>query len=173
MRALAQGQDHRPVETSRKAKSISEERTYVEDMTDEGGATSPDEIRRLLVDQGFVRAHDASAAALGRLIVNDADAAALYTSLPDVSVDDVVDVGEVAPLRARRQRKPLAGAGRLPQGRQILGLRVAGHVERCRACRARVGALAGMSALHRAGLGTDAVRNGPIWTSRAIAGCMW
>jgi len=43
LRALARGKDDRPVETSRKAKSISEERTYVQDMTD------PREIDRALL----------------------------------------------------------------------------------------------------------------------------
>ena len=43
LRALAQGQDQRPVQTDRKAKSISEERTYLEDLTD------PREIDRCLL----------------------------------------------------------------------------------------------------------------------------
>jgi hypothetical protein len=64
---------------------------YVGDMTDAGVPASPDEVRRLLVDQGFVRAHEASAAALGRLTDRLGEVAALYTSLPDVSVDDVVE----------------------------------------------------------------------------------
>jgi len=34
LQALARGSDERPVETSRRARSISEERTYVQDMTD-------------------------------------------------------------------------------------------------------------------------------------------
>jgi len=42
LRSLARGQDRRPVETARKTKSISEERTYVEDLTD------PQEIDRAL-----------------------------------------------------------------------------------------------------------------------------
>ncbi len=43
LRALAQGEDDRPVRSSRRAKSISEERTYTEDLT------SRDDIDRALV----------------------------------------------------------------------------------------------------------------------------
>jgi nucleotidyltransferase/DNA polymerase involved in DNA repair len=45
LRALARGEDARPVETEREAKSISEERTYADDLTD------PDTIDRALLQR--------------------------------------------------------------------------------------------------------------------------
>jgi nucleotidyltransferase/DNA polymerase involved in DNA repair len=45
LRALARGDDARPVETQREAKSISEERTYAQDLTD------PDAIDRALLQR--------------------------------------------------------------------------------------------------------------------------
>ena len=45
LRALARGEDHRPVVPRREAKSISEERTYGEDLTD------PDDIDRAMLER--------------------------------------------------------------------------------------------------------------------------
>lgn len=63
---------------------------YVTDMADAAESPSPDVIRELLIADGFARAHDASAASLGRLSDRLTDLAVLFQSLPDAAIDDVV-----------------------------------------------------------------------------------
>lgn len=150
LRALARGEDDRPVETDRASRSISEERTYGEDLRD------PDAIDRALLAraEGVARAlrRERLVARTVRLKVRTGD----FTTFTRArTLPDPTDLTEVIVGTARdllRDRVPLG-----QHGIRLLGIGVGG----LQPVTARQGALFTGSAedrARRAARATDSVR---------------
>jgi nucleotidyltransferase/DNA polymerase involved in DNA repair len=150
LKALARGEDDRPVVTDRESKSISEERTYGEDLRD------PDAIDRALLarSEGVARQlrRERLVAGTVRLKVRTGD---FTTWTRARSIPDPTDLTEVILATARDLLRDRIPIGR--QGIRLLGVGVSG----LRPAAARQIGLfetAGADRARRAARVTDAVR---------------
>jgi nucleotidyltransferase/DNA polymerase involved in DNA repair len=124
LRALARGRDTRPVHTSRKAKSISEERTYGEDLT------RGDDIGRALLARAEGVARQLRREALaGRTVHLKVRTGDFTTWTRSVTLPQPVDLAEPLLEAARemfRDRIQLRGRGVRLLGLGVSGLEPAG-----------------------------------------------
>jgi len=119
LRALARGDDDRPVVSSREAKSISEERTYGDDLT------NPDDIDRALLarSEGVARElrHEKLRARTIHLKIRTGD---FTTWTRSFTLDDPTDLAEVIVRESRRLLRDRIDLGR--KGIRLLGIGVSG-----------------------------------------------
>ncbi len=119
LRALARGDDDRPVESGREAKSISEERTYADDLT------SPDEIDRAILErsEGVSRElrRDGLAARTVHLKVRAGD---FSTTTRALTLPAPTDLTEVIVRAAREMYRDRIRLG--TKGVRLLGVGVSG-----------------------------------------------
>ena len=119
LRALARGQDDRPVEPSREARSISEERTYADDLTD------PDEIDAALLERSEGVARELRREGLeGRTVRLKVRTGDFTTWTRDRTLPAPTDLTEVIVTTARALFRERIRLGR--QGVRLLGVGIAG-----------------------------------------------
>lgn len=124
LRALAHGQDDRPVETEHEAKSISEERTYAQDLVD------PDDIDRALLQRAEGVSQDLRRLGLVARTVHIKIRGSDFTTWTrSATLPTPTDLAEVIVAAARallRERIDLAGRGVRLLGVGVSGLANAG-----------------------------------------------
>jgi DNA polymerase-4 len=149
--ALAHGQDDRPVVAAREAKSISEERTYGEDLVD------PDEIDRALLarSEGVARElrRESLVARTVHLKVRTGDYATATRARTLAEPTDLAEHIVEAARRLYRDRIRLGSKGVRLLGVGVSGLEPAGHGQ------ARLFTGADEERARRAARATDAVRD--------------
>jgi nucleotidyltransferase/DNA polymerase involved in DNA repair len=125
LQALARGEDHRNVSTEHRAKSISEERTYGEDLTD------ADEIDRALLARAEAVARQLRREGLaGRTVHIKVRTGDFTTWTRSETLSDPTDLVEPildAARRMFRERIRLGGRGVRLLGLGVSGLDTAGH----------------------------------------------
>ena len=150
LRRLALGEDDRPVEPDREAKSISEERTYEQDLRD------PDEIDRQILARAVSVARqlrlEGLVARTVRLKVRTADYTTWIRARTLPSSTDLAEPLLAAAREILRLRVPLAG-----RGVRLLGLGVSG-LEPTRRAQAALFETRDTDRARRAALAADRVR---------------
>lgn len=151
LRALARGEDGRPVETSREPRSVGEERTYTEDLTE------PEQIERAILErsEGVARElrREGLVARTVHLKVRTGDFTTWTRATTLQAPTDLADPIALAARRLFRERIRLGG-----RGVRLLGVRVTG-LEPPATAGAPLLADAEADRARRLARATDAVRN--------------